>query len=86
MERIPRQALHRPRLGCVSVVATETMACEAGWQTTHTVIVSVLAEGYRLSTLEMAYGLSAQLHVPRYNVCVTRHKAADGSWQSSSWP
>lgn len=58
--------------GRVAIVASETMADEASRLLVHAAIITVQPEGYFPTTLEVAYALARQLHVPRYNIHVTR--------------
>lgn len=71
MEYVPSQAQNHRTLGRVAILATETMAHEANHLLTHTIVIQVPQDGQHPSTLEVAYALSMQLHVPRYNIRVT---------------
>lgn len=75
MVYVPGQPLHQPALGRVAILSTETMARESSRMLTHAVVISAPMDGYRPSTLEVANALSHQLHVPRINFHVTRHKS-----------
>ena len=76
MERVPRHTASRPVMGRVAVVASESMAAEAGHLLVHAVIITVQPDGYSPTTTEVSYALAVQLQVPRYNFRVTRLTSA----------
>ena len=61
MERVPGHAASRPVMGRVAVVASESMAAEAGHLLVHAVIITVQSDGYSPTTMEVSYALAMQL-------------------------
>jgi hypothetical protein len=56
----------------IAIVASEAMTHEANRLKLHAVTIISPPDGYHSSTLEVAYALSQQLHVPRHNIRVSR--------------
>ena len=75
MEHTPGFPSRRPTLGRTALVMTDAMSRAAARLLAHAVEVTMPEEGYRPSTLEVAYALSGQLHVPRLNIRVSRRNS-----------
>lgn len=74
MAYAPSQATHRSALSHVAILDTENMTREEDRLLSHAAVPSAPQDVYCLSTPEVAYALSHQLHVHRHNIMVTRHK------------
>ena len=75
MEHTPGFPSRRQTLGRTALVMTDAMSRAAARLLAHAVEVTMPEEGYRPSTLEVAYALSGQLHVPRLNIRVSRRNS-----------
>ncbi|RLN39845.1 hypothetical protein C2845_PM01G26800 [Panicum miliaceum] len=77
MEYVPRLPLQRPERAPMVVVASKAAEREAARLCDHAVLISADPNGYKPSVLEVAYGLSQQLRIPRHNIRVSRHRPED---------
>lgn len=72
LEHVPGHAVNRPMRNGVIIVASEIMTQEANRLKLHAVTVAAPPDGFHVGTLEVAYALCQQLHVPRHNISVSR--------------
>ncbi|KAF8700339.1 hypothetical protein HU200_034271 [Digitaria exilis] len=77
MEYVPGLPDQRPERTTSVVVASDSIVRESNRLCSHAVVITTGSEGYRPSVLEVAYGLSQQLRIPRYNIKVSRHRPED---------
>ncbi|KAF8648719.1 hypothetical protein HU200_064773 [Digitaria exilis] len=77
MEYIPGLPDQRPERSATMVVASDSITRESNRLFSHAVLITIEQGGYRSSVIEVVYGLSQQLRLPRYNIKVSRHRPED---------
>ncbi|KAF8710066.1 hypothetical protein HU200_029794 [Digitaria exilis] len=77
MEYIPGLPDQRPERSATMVVASDSIARKSNRLSSHAVLITAEQGGYRPSVIEVVYGLSQQLRLPRYNIKVSRHRPED---------